>query len=194
MWMVSLTKEGVNVTHVYSVQGTTAPQAHGGALVDGGANGGLIGCDALVLSIDLLNTANVIGVTDHIMPSLPIVQAAAKLDTMEHGPIIGIFSAYAQRSDGGPTVHSKGQMESFGIIIDDKSTRAGGSQCIITNEGYVVPLHVRQGLPHMSMSVPSQEELESLPHVFFTADTPWDPTTLDNEFSTATFQHSTSSH
>ena len=39
----------------------------------------------------------------------------------------------------------------------------------------------------MSMSVPTQEELDSMPHVFFTADTPWDPTVLDNEFSAATF-------
>ena len=176
----------VTATLVYQVQGQRKRATSPGALIDGGANGGLVGSDAKILETDLLNTADVVGVTDHILSSLPIVQAAAKLDTQDHGPVIGIFSSYAMRSDGGPTVHSKGQMEAFGLIVDDKSSLVGGTQCIITNEGYVVPLHIRQGLPYMPMEVPTQEEMDSLPHVFFTSDSPWDPATLDNEFPTST--------
>ena len=41
-------------------------------------------------------------------------------------------------------------MESFGLLIDDKSHVIGGTQCIVTNEGYVMPLHIRNGLPYMS--------------------------------------------
>ena len=156
-----------SVTLVYQAHKQQASNSLKGALIDGGANGGLIGSDAIILEEDLLNRADVVGVTDHVLSSLPIVQAAAKLDTADQGPIIGIFSSYAKREDGGPTVHSKGQMESFGLLIDDKSSQLGGSQCIITTEGYVVPLHIRQGLPYMPMAVPSQEELDSLPHVFF---------------------------
>ena len=176
-----------SVTLVYQAHKQPASNALKASLIDGGANGGLIGSDALILEEDLLNRADVVGVTDHVLPSLPIVQAAAKLDTTDQGPIIGVFSSYAKRNDGGPTVHSKGQMEAFGLIIDDKSSQVGGNQCIITTEGYVVPLHIRQGLPYLPMAVPSQEELESLPHVFFTADSLWDPSILDSEFPVTTF-------
>ena len=125
--------------------------------------------------------------TDYVLNSLPIVQAAAKIETVADGPIIGIFSSYAQRNDGGRTIHSKGQMESFGILVDDRAQSLGGLQCIITNEGYVVPLHIHNGLPCMDMSPPSDVDLERYPHVFFCSDSPWDPTVLDNEFSSHDF-------
>ena len=92
------------------------------------------------------------------------------------------FSSYAQWGDGGHTIHSKGQMESFGLIVDDKSRTAGGSQCIVTNEGYVVPLHVHGGLTYMDMEPASDTDMENYPHVFFCADSPYDPSILDNEF------------
>ena len=114
--------------------------------------------------------------------SLPLIQAAAKIDTQDDGPIIGIFSHYAQCPDDGPTIHSKGQMESFGLLIDDKSHVIGGTQCIVTNEGYVMPLHICNGLPYMSMSQPTDADMASFPHVFFCSDSPWDPSYLDGEF------------
>eukprot|EP00977_Amphora_coffeiformis_P025615 scaffold20852_cov99-Amphora_coffeaeformis.AAC.1 len=47
----------------------------------------------------------------------------------------------------GKTIHSKGQMENFGIVVDDRARSAGGNQFVITTEGYVIPLHIRDGLP-----------------------------------------------
>ena len=80
------------------------------------------------------------------------------------------------------TVHSKGQMEHFGVVIDDKSHNAGGKQCIITPEGYSIPIHVHDGLPCIEMQIPMDTELDECPHVFSTADFPWDPSVLDNKF------------
>ena len=57
-----------------------------------------------VLETELLATVDVHGVGDNVMSSLPVVQAAAKIETVEDGPIIGIFSSYAQRGDGGQTI------------------------------------------------------------------------------------------
>ena len=34
----------------------------------------------------------------------------------------------------------------------------------------------------MAQSIPTDADLEKYPHVFLTADAPWDPTCLDNEF------------
>ena len=73
-------------------------------------------------------------------------------------------------------------MELFGLLIDDKSHVIGGTQCIVTNEGYVVPLHIRNGLPYMSMSQPTDADMASFPHVFFCSNSPWDPSYLDGEF------------
>ena len=103
------------------------------------------------------------------------------MDTIHDGPVIVILSQYANLGTG-KTIHSKGQMEHFGVIFDDKSRSTGGKQCMITPEGYVIPLHVRDGLPRIDMSVPTDAEMEQLPHVFLTADSPWDPSLLDNEF------------
>ena len=177
----------VQSTYLYRVHESDSLLSHTGALIDGGANGGLIGSDARILETDLVATADVMGVTDDILSSLPLVQAAAKIETVHDGPIIGIFSSYAQRGDGGHTIHSKGQLESFGLIVDDKSSTLGGSQCIITNEGYVVPLHIHNGLAYMSMCVPSDEDMDTFPHVFFCADSAWDPTVIDNDFTKANF-------
>ena len=168
----------VNATHVYHLHETDAQLHPTGALVDGGANGGLAGADMRILESDIHATADVHGIAN-TFESLPLVQAAAKIDTRNDGPIIGIFSHYAQRPDDGSTIHSKGQMESFGLLIDDKSHVI---QCIVTNEGYVMPLHIRNGLPYMSMSQPTDADMASFPHVFFCSDSPWDPSYLDGEF------------
>ena len=69
-----------SATHLYRVH-ESARHVHG-ALIDGGANGGLLGSDARVLETHLTATANVEGVTHDVLENLPIVQAAAKLDTL----------------------------------------------------------------------------------------------------------------
>ena len=90
--------------------------------------------------------------------------AAAKVETMADGPIIVIMSQYANLGVG-QTVHSKGQMEHFGMIIDDRSRSVGGKQCIITPEGYTIPIHVRDGLSHIDMLIPSDNDMEKYPHL-----------------------------
>ena len=172
-------------THLYRVHESHSVSP--GALVDGGANGGLAGNDMRVIETSLLHTADVVGVTNDVMHALPLCQAVAKLPTASDGYIIGIFSNYAQRADTGPTIHSKGQLESFGMIVDDKSRSVGGSQCIVTLEGYVVPLNIRDGLPYVDMEPPTDEEMDLLPHVYFCSDSPWDPAVLDCKFTAEDF-------
>ena len=79
------------------------------------------------------------------------------------------------------------QMESFGLIVDDRAQSNGGTQCIVNTKGYIVPLHIRKGLPYLDMTVPTDDDLDCYPHVFFTSDTPWDPSVLDQEFSPPKF-------
>ena len=91
------------------------------------------------------------------------------------GPIIGIFHNYAHHGKG-HTIHSPLQMEAFGVTVDDRSRHLQrGVQQITTPEGHVIPLSLKNGLFYMEMHPPSDEELDTIPHVFMTSPDDWDP-------------------
>ena len=151
-----------------------------GALVDGGANGGLSGSDVRVLS-ETLNFADVTGIGEKSLSNLPLCTVGAIIQTHK-GPIIGIFNQYAHFGKG-QTIHSVNQLKHFGIIIDDTPRQFGGKQRLATPEGYYIPLSIRNGLPYIDMQPPTDAELESYPHVIFTSDMSWDPQVLDDEYT-----------
>jgi hypothetical protein len=169
----------VNVT--YQISQFSSAQQQRGSLIDGGANGGLLGDDVRILEHVPHAFVNITGVADSEVTNLKLATAAAKVETMANEPVIVIMSQYANLGQG-KTIHSKGQMEHFGMLIDNKSRNVGGQQCMITPEGYTIPLHVCDGLPCMDMTIPTDADMDRYPHVFLTADSPWDPTVLDNEF------------
>ena len=70
-------------------------------------------------------------------------------------------------------------MESFGVIVDDKSRNSGGNQCVITPEGYIIPIHIHDGLPRIDMCAPTNDDMSEYPHVFITSNSAWDPSVLD---------------
>ena len=83
--------------------------------------------------------------------------------------MIVFTSHYAGYNSKGHTIHSIGQLESYGCKIDDTSRAVGGSQQIITPDGYT-----------------ADEELESdeIPHVWIRADKDkWNPSILDYEYA-----------
>ena len=102
-------------------------------MIDGGAHGGLQGEDVRVLEHIPNGYVNITGVAGNEIANLKLAQAAALVDTMADGPIILIMSQHANYGTG-QTVHLKGQMEHFGLIVDDKLQNAGGKQCIIMPE------------------------------------------------------------
>ena len=156
-----------------------------GALIDGGANGGLSGSDVVVLA-ETMNTADVTGIADNTLSNLKICTVAALIET-QLGPIIGIFHQYAHRGSG-KTIHSVSQLRQFGTLVDDTPRKHGGKQRLQTLDGYIIPLSIRDGLPYMDMSPPTDKELAEYPHVFFTADIPWEPQTVNDEYPVDTIE------
>ena len=149
-----------------------------GALVDRGANGGIIGDDAHVIHTYHSQEVDVTGIDNHEINSLKVVDASAKITT-QRGDVIGIFRQYAYHGKG-RTIHSSGQMEWFrGNKVKDRSIVVGGSQNIRTLEGYVIPIDIISGLPYIKMVPNTQKEFDELPHVVFTSSEEWDPTVLD---------------
>jgi hypothetical protein len=73
-------------------------------------------------------------------------------------------------------------MRDFGLDVNDIARRYhGGLQRIAAPEGHVIPLKIRNGLAHMDMRPPTDEELARIPQVMFTADMPWDPSKIEDE-------------
>ena len=148
-------------------------------LIDRGANGGLAGADMRVIHTTP-RKINIVGIDDHELTGLNVVTAATLLDTQK-GPIIGGFHEYAHLGKG-RSIHAAGQMEWFNCQVDDRSKIVGGAQRIETSEGYVIPLSIESGLVYMhSIRIPTDQDLQNYPHVFFTYPDIWDASVLDHE-------------
>ena len=152
------------------------------SLVDRGANGGLGGDDMRVIETVQNAKADVSGITNNVAKNLDIVLGASLIKT-NRGMIIGLFPQYAYLGKG-KTIHSCIQMEAFGLMVDERSRKVQnpGRQMVQTPDGYKIPIKIRNGLPYMDMKYPSEEDLDTFPHVYFTADTEWDPSIMDDEF------------
>ncbi len=151
-----------------------------GSLMDRGANGGIIGDDAIVIHVHN-RAVDVTGINNHELSALKIVDAAGKLLT-QNGPVIGIFRQYAYHGIN-RSIHSSGQFEAYRNVVHDRSLKVGGSQCIRTNDGYVIPLDMINGLPYLKMQPHTEHEWNTLPQVILTSGDDWDPTVLDNNLS-----------
>jgi len=123
---------------------------------------------------------DVCGIDNHQITNIPIVTTRGVVTT-QHGPIVAILHQYAYTGQG-KTIHSSGQLEWYKNDVNDKSIKvSGGMQCILTNNGYVIPISIRDGLPYITIRPFSDEEWDNLPHVILTSDMDWDPGILDQD-------------
>ena len=148
-------------------------------MVDRGANGGLAGSDMRVM-YKTHRKINISGIDNHEVTGLDVVTAATLLNT-SLGKVIGIFNEYAYLGKGS-SIHSSGQLEWFKTHVDEKSIKVGGTQLITTLDGYSVPLLIRDGLAYAtSLGRPTDQDMDTYPHVFFTSPDEWDPSVLDHD-------------
>ena len=148
-------------------------------LVDHGANGGLAGSDMRVIH-RTYRKINIQGIDNHEGTGFDVVTAATLLNTPQ-GKVIGIFTEYAYLWKGS-SIHSSGQLECFKTNVDDKSVKVGGIQLITTLDGYSVPLLIKDGLAYAtSLGRPTDQDMDTYPHVFFTSPDEWDPSVLDHD-------------
>ena len=148
-------------------------------LVDRGANGVLAGSDMRVIH-KTHRKINIQGIDNHEVTGLDVVTAATLLNTSQ-GKVIGIFNEYAYLGKGSST-HSSGQLEWVKTNVDEKSVKVGGTQLITTLDGYSVPLLIKDGLAYAtSLGRPTDQDMDTYPHVFFTSPDEWDPSVLDHD-------------
>ena len=122
-----------------------------GALVDRGPNGGVAGSDVQI-TCKSDRSVNITGIDDHEMKNIPIGTVGAVVKS-QHGDVIGIMHQYAI-AGWGKTIHSLAQLEHHMNDVNDRSTKIkGGVQCIETNDGYLHPIDVINGLPYTPMQL-----------------------------------------
>ena len=122
-------------------------------LVDHGANGGLAGSDMHVIH-KTHRKISIQGIDNHEVTGL----------------------------GKGSSIHSSGQLEWFKTNVDEKSVKVGGTQLITTLDGYSVPLLIKDGLAYAtSLGKPTDQDMDTYPHVFFTSPDEWDPSVLDHD-------------
>ena len=148
-------------------------------MVDHGANGGLAGSDMRVIH-RTHHKINIQGIDNHEVTGLDVVTAATLLNTSQ-GKVIGIFNEYAYLVKGS-SIHSSGQLEWFKTNVDEKSVKVGSTQLITTLDGYSVPLLIKDGLAYaISLGRPTDQDMDTYPHVFFTSPDEWDPSVLGHD-------------
>ena len=168
-----------HVSYCITTQDHQAPYPD--ALMDSGANGGMAGFDTCLLATVPHANVNITGTGRDILQRLPLVQCVSVVDTIDEGPIILILSQYAHKPNA-KTIHSKSQVEHFRGIVYNSVLSSGGQQMVVTHEGYAIPLHVHERLHYIDMRAASDDELNTLPHIFLTTDAPWNPSIMDEEF------------
>lgn len=175
----------INMAVTYSLAKSNSQKTVTGALIDRGANGGLAGADCRIIAHNPDCFVNVEGIDRHQLTNIPIVSCGAYSVTRNHGPVILIFHQLAGIQKG-HTILSAGQLEAYYNKVNERSRRFDPKgQLITTNDGFELPLHIRNGLPYLDMRPYTDREWDTLPHVVMTSDVNWDPSTLDGEFPAA---------
>ena len=93
-----------------------------------------------------------------------------------------IFHEYGELPKG-KTIHSKLQLRDNNCQVFDDPEKLDGRQCLVTQEGYQIPLDFEHGLAYIKMHYPTDDEVKNLPCVVMTRDYPWDPSRYDSNKS-----------
>ena len=148
-------------------------------LVDHGANGGLAGSDMRGIH-RTYRKIKIQDIDNHEVTGLDVVTAATLLNTPQ-GKVIGIFNEYAYLWKGS-SIHSSGQLEWLQTNVHETSVKVGGTQLITTLDGYSVPLLIKDGLAYAtSLGRPTDLDMDTYPHVFFTSPDELDPSQVPDQ-------------
>jgi hypothetical protein len=85
----------------------------------------------------------------------------------------------------GRTIHCAGQLKYYKNVVDNRSMKCGGRQCITMKDGFILPRDIINGLPHLRMAANTVKEFDKLPHMILASTSAeWDPTVVNHSLST----------
>jgi hypothetical protein len=95
-----------------------------GALIDRGANGGVVGSDVWIINRSD-RCVDITGIDDQELTGIPIGTTAGTVVQSQRGPVIAILHQYALHGHG-KSIHSTGQLEHFKMDVNDCSLKRLG--------------------------------------------------------------------
>jgi hypothetical protein len=98
---------------------------------------------------------DVTGIENHEVTGLKMVDAAAVVESQREDVVV-IMRQYAYHGSH-RTIHSSAHIEAYKNILDDRSIKVGGRQCVAMVDGYILPLNIFNGLPYLRMHPCSQD-------------------------------------
>jgi hypothetical protein len=118
------------------------------------------------------------GIDNHQLTNIDIGIVVGVIQTQKE-PIIGILNQYALLKKGS-NIHSPCQLEWYKNDVNDKSINGPGHlQCILTIDGYFIPLCIKGGLSRLSIRTYTDHKSDNLPDIILTSKMEWDPSALD---------------
>jgi hypothetical protein len=163
----------VNSTHLeYFVLKHEALLAHSMSLIDRGANGCVAG-DNVRIIFRTNCTLDIKGIDNYHVNNIGIGTVGGVVQT-QHCHVIAIMHQYALLGKCA-SIHSPSQLEWYKNDVNDKSVHVpGGLQCITTLEGHIIPLTIKDGLACLDIRLHTDNEFDTLPHIFLTLEMEWD--------------------
>ena len=161
------------------------------SLADGGCNGTCVNGKTWRIICFIPNRrVNITGLENHQVNGNKLCSAGQVVESFngKKQRIIVIVhqAAYVPTSNA---ILSNVQMRANGCRVDDRAVEHGGEQCITTDNGYKIPMCLRNGLPYVKGRPYTDKEWIELPHVHLTSDDIWDPSKLNKDLSVEDLYH-----
>ena len=172
-----------NAKSFFLQQTTSSPDPHTTMCVDGGTNISMMGMSFKVTTWSN-RYADMCGFADGLTKNnVRIGSGVSVYDNNGTKILIGLHEAPYLESNPGSLL-STGQARENGVWINDILTRHGGEQrlCAQDENGTMIaiPFNAENGLFHIKLKFPTDNEIETLPIVWLTSnESPWDPQVLD---------------
>jgi len=140
------------------------------SLVDSGCNVGVSGPGLSFIGYsEPAQYVNVTGIGGSTVNArLGSFRSLVSLDSGENA--ILIFNGYAHHPESPSATHSVAQMESNGSIIQGRPPRLGESAVIETLGGETIPLQFTDGLTHLDVAIPTEQDVNELRQITLTQD------------------------
>ena len=138
------------------------------SLIDLGENRGVAGEDVCTRFTHLDLRVDIRGMCNHEINSVPIATAVG-VNSTTIGELIITMHEHAYYSKEN-TIHSSGQVGYFKNFVDDKSIKVGCKKHILTNDNYMIPVAIKNGLSCMPLHPCTDQEWLTLRHVALTPD------------------------
>ena len=135
--------------------------------MDRGANGRVAGSDARVIETHPNCKVDIRSIDNHEITAI-FATAGVATSTIT-GEVILIRHQHADHGKN-KNIHSSPQIEHCKSIVDDRSIKVGGGQCIATLDKYKIPISIQGALPCMPLRPCTDKEWETLPHVVLASD------------------------